>query len=82
MAHPFPLTPRLVQERDDTVVRRSPFKAHVTFGARADHTHPAVRCPRTDLGHRRGQVLALLRACGLRFRDGSRWRLPAMIQLF
>ncbi|WP_204038545.1 aminotransferase class I/II-fold pyridoxal phosphate-dependent enzyme, partial [Micromonospora qiuiae] len=29
-----------------------------------------------DLGDRRDQVLALLRACGLRFRDGSRWQLP------
>jgi histidinol-phosphate/aromatic aminotransferase/cobyric acid decarboxylase-like protein len=34
-----------------------------------------------DLGDRRDQVLALLRACGLRFRDGARWQLPAMIQV-
>ncbi|WP_309227354.1 aminotransferase class I/II-fold pyridoxal phosphate-dependent enzyme [Micromonospora thermarum] len=34
-----------------------------------------------ELGGRRDQVLALLRACGLRFRDGSRWRLPTMIQV-
>jgi hypothetical protein len=26
-------------------------------------------------GDRSDQVLALLRACGLRFRDGARWRL-------
>jgi hypothetical protein len=82
MAHPFALTPRPTQERDDLVVCRSPVKAHVRFGARVDHTQPAVRCRPIDLGDRRGQVLALLRACGLRFRDGSRWRPPAMIQLF
>ncbi|WP_025619647.1 hypothetical protein [Salinispora cortesiana] len=29
---------------------------------------------RTDLGDRQDQILALLRARGLRFRDGSRWR--------
>lgn len=34
-----------------------------------------------DLGDRHDQVLALLRARGLRFRDGARWRLPAMIQV-
>ncbi|MEU6022648.1 aminotransferase class I/II-fold pyridoxal phosphate-dependent enzyme [Micromonospora sp. NPDC047134] len=34
-----------------------------------------------DLGDRCDQVLALLRACGLRFRDGSRWQLPTMIQV-
>ncbi|MEV4713787.1 hypothetical protein [Micromonospora sp. NPDC049374] len=27
------------------------------------------------------RLLALLRACGLRFRDGSRWRPPVMVQL-
>lgn len=34
-----------------------------------------------DLGDRRDQVLALLRARGLRFRDGSRWQIPTMIQV-
>ncbi|MEV4716662.1 hypothetical protein AB0J94_05630 [Micromonospora noduli] len=136
MAHPLALTPRPIQERDDLVVCRSPFEAHVTFGARVDHAstpgnagrllrvltstatqaplhagrssrsttaalprasetptaelgrlrigyaQPGARFLPIDLGDRRGRVLALLRACGLRFRDGSRWRLPAMIQLF
>lgn len=36
---------------------------------------------RTGLGDRRDQVLALLRARGLRFRDGSRWRLPTKTQV-
>ncbi|MEV6689854.1 aminotransferase class I/II-fold pyridoxal phosphate-dependent enzyme [Micromonospora sp. NPDC051196] len=34
-----------------------------------------------DLGDRRDQILALLRARGLRFRDGARWQLPSMIQV-
>ena len=34
-----------------------------------------------DLGDRREQALAVLRACGLRFRDGARWQLTAMIQV-
>lgn len=34
-----------------------------------------------DLGDRREQVLATLRACGLRFRDGARWQLTSMIQV-
>jgi histidinol-phosphate/aromatic aminotransferase/cobyric acid decarboxylase-like protein len=34
-----------------------------------------------DLGKRHEQVLANLRACGLRFREGARWQLTAMIQV-
>jgi histidinol-phosphate/aromatic aminotransferase/cobyric acid decarboxylase-like protein len=34
-----------------------------------------------DLGDRREQAHATLRACGLRFRDGARWQLTAMIQV-
>ncbi|SCE69338.1 hypothetical protein GA0074696_0270 [Micromonospora purpureochromogenes] len=37
MAHPLALTPRLIEERDDLMVCRPPFKAHFTFGARVDH---------------------------------------------
>ncbi|MGC4804674.1 hypothetical protein [Micromonospora sp. DT233] len=39
---------------------------------------PRLPEQRGALGDRRDQVLALLRARGLRFRDGSRWRLPTM----
>ena len=34
-----------------------------------------------DLGDRRERILAALRACGLRFRDGARWQLTSMIQV-
>lgn len=34
-----------------------------------------------NLGDRREQILAILRACGLRFRDGARWQLTEMIQV-
>lgn len=34
-----------------------------------------------DLGDRRDQILDVLRARGLRFRDGGRWQLPTMVQV-
>lgn len=64
MAHPLTLTSRLPRKRDGLVVCRPRSTAH---------------CLLNDLGDRPGQVLALLRACGLRFRDGARWQLPAKI---
>lgn len=69
MAHLRAPTTRPGEGRNEAVACRS-------LSGRSDATSL-----RTDLGDRCDQVLALLRARGLRFRDGSRWRLPTKTQV-
>lgn len=74
---------------DDRSLRRTiglNRRAYATLTAELDRLH--IGYARSDanfllidLGDRRDQILALLRARGLRFRDGSRWRLPSKIQV-
>ncbi|WP_019871128.1 hypothetical protein [Salinispora oceanensis] len=62
MAHPRTPTTSLDEGRGET-------KACRPRSGRSEATFL-----RTGLGDRQDQILALLRARGLRFRDGSRWR--------
>lgn len=77
MAHPFTLAAQLLKERGETECRslsetRWPLGARVG-GAAIGFAH-AGRSRRHRHISANDQPLALLRARGLRFRDGARWR--------